>query len=324
MSANQNDFPEMQELLEKSREAALTSIQVFNNPLIKFKSETFIVLMIIAWTYLLHAHYRKNGIDYRHSRTRNGVQEFDRTKSGAFRYWELESCLTDPNSPIDNVTFENLKFLIELRHEIEHQMTERLDDYIGSRYQACAMNYNRYIKALFGEGFGIDKYMTFSLQFLELSQKQLSSYEISDLVPQRLQTLILELDAKVTEDVYNDEAYAYRLFFFKKLENRRGQADQVVEFIDPKSEAAVDIATDHWVRKEVERPKLLPKQIVERMQAQGYTKFKIHQHTKLWKEHDAKNPAKGYGTMVVNFWYWYETWLRFVEDHCAANREHYV
>ncbi len=40
----------------KAREAALCAIKIFNDPLIKFKSESFIVLMIIAWTYLLHAY----------------------------------------------------------------------------------------------------------------------------------------------------------------------------------------------------------------------------------------------------------------------------
>jgi Domain of unknown function (DUF3644) len=46
-------------LAMQSQDAALTAVQVFNNPQIKFKSETFIVLMDIAWTYLLHAHYRR-------------------------------------------------------------------------------------------------------------------------------------------------------------------------------------------------------------------------------------------------------------------------
>ena len=54
------------ELIKKSQEAALSAISIFNNPNITFKSETFIVLMIISWTYLLHAYYKKNNIDYRY------------------------------------------------------------------------------------------------------------------------------------------------------------------------------------------------------------------------------------------------------------------
>ncbi len=54
------------ELIHKSREAALAAVQIFNNPQITFKSEMFIVLMNIAWTYMLHAFYRKHGVEYRY------------------------------------------------------------------------------------------------------------------------------------------------------------------------------------------------------------------------------------------------------------------
>ena len=54
------------ELIYKSREAALAAVQIFNNPQINFKSEIFIVIIIIAWTYLLHAYFRKNKIEYRY------------------------------------------------------------------------------------------------------------------------------------------------------------------------------------------------------------------------------------------------------------------
>ena len=55
------------ELLKKSREAMLSAVEIYNNPQITFKAETFITLAIIAWTYLLHAYYRENNIEYRYS-----------------------------------------------------------------------------------------------------------------------------------------------------------------------------------------------------------------------------------------------------------------
>jgi hypothetical protein len=57
----------------KSREAALTAIRVFNDPQVSFKSETFIVLMVMAWTYLLHAYYRDAKVEYRYYKSRNHV-----------------------------------------------------------------------------------------------------------------------------------------------------------------------------------------------------------------------------------------------------------
>ena len=54
------------ELIVKSREAMLSAVQIYNNPNIQFKTESFIVLSNIAWTYLMHAYYRAKGIDYRY------------------------------------------------------------------------------------------------------------------------------------------------------------------------------------------------------------------------------------------------------------------
>lgn len=312
------------ELLHKSREATLSAVQIFNNPLIRFKSEAYIVLMTIAWTYLLHAYYRKNGIEYRYFTQGPIRRVFDKTKSGSYKYWELERCLNDPACPIDRITCKNLKFLIGIRHEIEHQMTMKLDDYLGGRYQACAMNYNRYVKQLFGEHLGIDRHLTYSLQFLELSYEQLSQEAASGLIPKNLQTFILRFDSELTEDEFNNESYSYRLFFSKKLANRPGQADRVVEFIDPKSDLAKSIDTEYWLIRDREKPKLLPSEIVKRMQEAGFRNFTMHSHTALWKELDAKNPAKGYGVKVAKSWYWYELWLRKVEEYCAQNRERYA
>ena len=157
------------ELIAKSREAALSAIRVFNDPMTQFKSETYIVLMMIAWTYLLHAHFRQEGIEYRYYQRKSQRRVFDRTKRGAYKYWELERCLNDSHSPIERDTANNLRFLIGLRHEIEHQMTNALDNYLSARYQACALNYNTYLKRLFGKTEGIEDHLTYSIQFVQLA-----------------------------------------------------------------------------------------------------------------------------------------------------------
>ena len=91
------------ELIHKSREAALNAVQSFNNPLTTFKTETFIVLMVIAWTYLLHAYYRQNGVEYRYFSKGPKRRKFDRTKVGAFKHWELERCLNEKICPLDGI-----------------------------------------------------------------------------------------------------------------------------------------------------------------------------------------------------------------------------
>lgn len=99
------------ELIAKSRESGLCAIRVFNDPHVSFKSETFIVLMIIAWTYLLHAYYRKKGIEYRYFDQKGKVRKFHKTKHGAFKYWELERCLNEKTCPLGKEVITNLPFL---------------------------------------------------------------------------------------------------------------------------------------------------------------------------------------------------------------------
>ena len=199
------------ELISKSKEAALSAVKIFNDPLIKFKSETFIVLMTIAWSYLLHAFFRSKGIEYRYFEQHGKRRFFDKTKRGAYKYWELERCLNDKMSPIDKNTANNLRFLIGLRHEIEHQMTLSLDEFLSGRYQACILNYNQYIKNLFGEKHSLDEHLSYSLQFIELSKEQLQGEKLEAEIPKRLKAYIVEFDGDLDHDEYNSPNYSYRL-----------------------------------------------------------------------------------------------------------------
>lgn len=311
------------ELLTKSREAALAAVQIFNSPLIGFKSEIFIVLMTIAWTYLLHAHFRKQKIEYRYYRQKGQRRVFDRTKSGAFKHWDLERCLNDLQSPVDRDTANNLRFLIGIRHEIEHQMTTRLDDTLSAKLQACCLNYNEYVKKLFGEQYGIDKHLAFSLQFSAMTREQVDGLPSPEQMPAHIRTFVQGFEDQLSEEEFNSPRFAYRVFFVAKTANRKGQADQVIEFVKSDSPLAQNINKSYAVIKETERPKYLPKGIVELMKHEGFSQFTMHSHTNLWKQMDAKNPAKGWGVQVQKAWYWYESWVDQVRQHCRDNASQY-
>jgi hypothetical protein len=309
------------ELLIKSREALLCAVQIFNSPNVVFKSESFIVLATIAWTYLLHSYYRQCDIDYRYFEQKGQRKRYHKTKRGSFKYWDFERCLDDIGCPIDSFTKSNLKFLIGLRHEIEHQMTTRLDDYLSARFQACCLNYNRYIKELFGDENGIDKYLSFSIQFSSITEghaKQLK--EFSEL-PKHIAAYINNFDDALSDDEFNNPHYSYRVLYVPKTANRKGQADRVIEFIPADSPVAEGLNKEYRIVRDREKPKHLATEIVRKMQASGYAGFGMYQHTQLWKQIDAKNPAKGYGVLVVKQWYWYDSWIRKVERYCQEHKE---
>ncbi len=294
----------------------MAAVQIFNSPLITFKSEIFIVLIIIAWTYLLHAYFRKQGIEYRYYKIHSTRRTFYKTRYGAYKYWELGRCLSDSDSPVDKNTANNLRFLIGIRNEIEHQMTYQIDPSLSAKFQAACLNFNEYIKTLFGKRYGIDKHLAFSLQFTSISQDQFSALPTPTEMPSHIRSFIEGFEGELSEEEYNSPHFAYRVLFIAKTANTKGQADKVIEFVKADSPLATNINKTYAVIKETEKPKYLPSAVVEIMQSKGFSKFKMLDHIKLWQQRDAKEPSKHFGTLVQNTWYWYDKWVNEVEKYC--------
>lgn len=313
------------ELVRKSREAALNAVQSFNNPLTTFKTETFIVLMVIAWTYLLHAYYRHNGVEYRYFTRGPKRRKFDRTKSGAFKHWELERCLNEKTCPLDAPTKHNLRFLIGLRHEIEHHGSAGADERFSGRYLACCLNYERYICDLFGEKNSLGTATAFTLQFRDLNATDVSAEALTPL-PSNVAKYLQEFDADLSDEEMASPHFRRRFLFVPVVTNKKAQADAVIEFVPPNSDLGLAIKEKYQqvILREVERPKRLPSQVVALMREEGYIGFNLHHHAELWKRLDGKNPGKGYGVLIANTWYWYERWVDIVQQHCLENKELYL
>jgi hypothetical protein len=146
-----------------------------------------------------------------------------------------------------------------------------------------------------------------------LSSEQASGTKSASVMAQPLRKYIDTFEGSLDHDAYNSPRFSYRILFKRKLVNRPGQADRVVEFIDPASELAKTIDREYWVRKEVERTKYRAKDVVAAVNKAGFKKFNVFGiHTRMWQAEDAKDPAKGYGVDVQGAWYWYQSWI----DRC--------
>lgn len=301
------------ELILKAREAALSAVQVYNNPLTNFKTESFIVLFVIAWTYILHAFYREKNIDYRFYTIPNKRKKFVKNSDGTIKYWDLSKCLADLNCPLDNNTKNNLNFLIGLRNQIEHKKAQGLDSYLSGRYQACALNFNFYLKKFFGRKYSLDSCLALSLQFAELDYTQTQVIKNkANLIPKIIQKYIAKFDNDLSDNEIKSDRFSYRLLFMKVGAKRKGQADRVIEFIDPKSSMAVNIEKEYWVKEDREKPKFLPSKVVKIIKKRGFENFSITLHTRLWQKYDGKNFSKGFGVQIASTWYWYENWIDFI------------
>jgi hypothetical protein len=307
------------ELLIKAREAMIAAVHTFNSAGLTFRAELFIVTAIIAWTYLLHAWFKREGIDYRHTRNVNGQKAVALTPSGTEKYWELSQCLKHAKCPIESGTRDNLTFLLELRHEIEHRSTSRIDDAISAKLQACCINFNDAIKSLFGSQYALERRLPIALQFVTFSPDQRALLKKVGTLPRHVESM---MDAfELTPEQQADPRFAFRVFMVHKTANRAPGADLAVELVPPGSDIAEKF---NLALKEVEKRKYLPKEIVRMMKGEGWDRFTIVSHTKLWKRLSAQDPAKGYGAIAVGKqWCWYETWVNRVREECLANSERY-
>jgi len=300
----------------------LSSVQIYNNPLITFKTESFIVLSLIAWTYMLHSYYRSKGVDYRYFQIMKKRKKFIRNPDGSIKYWDLSKCLAHQSCPLDKHTINNLTFLIGLRNQVEHKKASGLDSYLSARYQACALNFNFYLKKLHGDKYSLDQSLALSLQFAELDYSQ--SQTIKDrenLIPRNVISYITAFDTRLSEEEMKNDRFAYRLLFTKVTAKRQSQADRVIEFIDPKSELAKNISKEYWVKVETEKKKYYAKHVIGKVRAAGFTNFGIYQHTLFWKKYDGKNPDKGFGTLVEKTWYWYQKWIDYIIIELTNERQ---
>lgn len=293
------------ELLIKAREAMIAAVHTFNSGGLLFRAEIFIVTAVIAWTYLMHAYYRREGVDYRYRRA--GLVQT--TPNGAEKYWELGQCITTGACPLDRGAINNLKFLLEIRHEIEHRATNRIDDALSAKLQACCLNFNDAIKALFGAQFALERRLPIALQFVTFDGSQRALLAGENL-PAHIATAMDNFHNGLTEDEQKDPRFRYRVAFVPKVTGRATNADLAIDFVRPGSPEAA--AVERVLLKEVERQKYLPSQIVTMVREAGYPHFNMFDHTKLAQQLDARNPAKGYGVLVANAWYWYEGWFEKV------------
>ena len=238
------------ELVKKAREAMLAAVQIYNNPQVTFKAESFITLAVIGWTYLLHAYYRSIGVDYRYYRYAGKKKIYDKTKYGAYKHWELERCLNENDCPLDGDTITNLKFLIGVRHEIEHQMTDKVDEFLSAKLQACALNFDFYICKLFGDKYNLSKELSLAIQFSPLTLEQRDTLHENSHITSNVRNFVVAFEDVLSEEALASSRYAYRVLFVPINAKRKGQADQVVEFIKSDSPLAEGIEKT-WHEKQL-------------------------------------------------------------------------
>lgn len=292
--------------VRKAVEIFKTAILVYNNNILFSRSETFIVLSIIAWTYLLHA--RLSGEDvrpvYRDAKGDPVIVD------GQDKLWELSKCILQPEANLSKGEKANLTYLIAIRNAIEHRSAEDVNDALQAKIQANALNFLRYVKENFGTKYDFSRDLAFAIQLQALTLKAPNVLKGKTSVATAVAAVNSVLEAPMSTDEFDDPAYAYRVYIVPKVTNNAKKADQAVTYSPVGS--AVELAI-----KEVERPKFRQKEAIKKLLDDYGLKVTVPQFQKAWQEKRLKGRAKGFAIELGGQWFWYQEGIEQIKDIVA-------
>lgn len=182
----------MQRLLDKSQEAFIVGIELYNKPTIHYRVEGFSFFICNAWELLLKAYLmQKDGEESIYYKDKP-----DRTIS-------LENCIQRVFTNDKDPMRKNLEQIVELRNTSTHFVTEEYEQIYVPLFQANVLNYINTLLRLFG----IDITEKLGNNFLTLSVKMsdLTEDSIRARYPRQVAEHILNAMGKVGREIAKEE-----------------------------------------------------------------------------------------------------------------------
>lgn len=273
---------------------ARSAVAIFNNNTILARSQIFVVLMVMAWTYLAHARLRKEGIEPVYLENDDNPVMVD----GKPKHWELSYCISRPELALSEGERNNLRFITLLRNEIEHRSTEDINDEVQSKLQANALNFVRFARESFGRRFDLSRGFSFAIQLQSLKAKHTSILKASKGLSKSVAAVNAIVEKDMNSSQFNDPEYAFRVYVVPKVVNNEKKSDQAVTFSPVGSDVEMAI-------KQVEKPKYRMTEVIKLLQDDGVTNASMTTCIDAFKQNDLKNPGKGLAIELGGQWFWY-------------------
>lgn len=282
-------------LVAKARESALAALRAFNDPSSGYRTEQFILLMVIAWNSLIQAILERDKVDY-----------FDRDADGKIRTVEGRPRILDTDELIDLAgeerlhpsVAENLRYFLRLRNRIAHRYLPALDAPTAGYAQSMLINFEELLVGDFGAESALGDELYLPLQIGKFRREP----ELKRVQAQLPLDIIEFLDRErqqVPEEILGDARYCMRIFFVSTTANRESSADASVTFVkaDEVSEELLAALPHAAV---VTKPKrvavasddlLRPSEVVERLKSRLDVRFTMDTHTRCWKYFKVRPPS---------------------------------
>ncbi len=198
-------------LLEKSKEAFIMSIEIYNKPTIRYRVEGFSFFICNSWELMLKAHMIKtfgnDSIYY---------------KDNPNRTITLENCIqkifTNNKAPLRL----NLEKIIELRNISTHFITEEYEMLYIPLFQACILNFNEKMQEF--HNVDITEIIPQNFLTLAVSMKALDEETIRAKYPEEIAAKIINTSNVLSELVSeSNQSFAIKIehhHYFTKDPNR--------------------------------------------------------------------------------------------------------
>lgn len=291
---------------EKARDSALLAVEIYNKPAVRFKSNGYITLMIIAWTSLFHSIFLKKNIKPFYK----GINGRYLKRDGDYKHWELDECLrqyykTDTQNP----ERKNMEFFIPLRNKIEHRYLPELDSDIFGECQALLFNFDEMLEEEFDKSLCIRECLSFSLQLYPSSESLIKAVK-SNPDSKSIAEFIENYRSAITPDIMKSGKYAFKAFLIQ-VANHKSAGVLPIQFVNYdkltnseqtelyrfvamiKFKEVTVMNADRFkaseVVKQVQEALGNPKIIKSNKTTD---KFNLHTHTLYWKEYSVRPAGK--------------------------------
>ena len=209
-----------------SRDEATLAVKLYNDPTEVRAFEGFVVHMHVAWLYLLHAKFTRDGLDHRYWQ-RDNPRRLERV-DGEPKRWELAKSVKerwpDANEPVR----ANLEFFIGLRNRVEHRYSreqEALAAAASGQTQALLLNYEQELTNQFGSASSLATKLRFPVfigSFTDEGERAL--VQLRQRLPASVRSFIADYNAGLDPDVSADPRYELRLRVFQELAKQDANA----------------------------------------------------------------------------------------------------
>ena len=154
--------------LAKAREACVAAVENYNKPGRAFRTRTYTILMVVAWTALFRAIFHRRGEKPWYVESGTGSRGKYKEIDGEPWHWDLAECVRHYYLGDNPPQRANLEFMVRLRNKIEHRDHPELDPALYGECQAMLMNFEELLTCEFGEHHAASGQLAVALQFSSL------------------------------------------------------------------------------------------------------------------------------------------------------------